>query len=103
MVKSPAHWQEPASDKASAAAEEKQLKVGQPSFKLPADGDVIAAAKQQGRGFSDCAVQVNRYSDNPAALRTRDVPVHKYEIPGTGADGGSARVEQQNRLAAKRK
>ena len=61
------------------------------------------AAKLAGRGFDSNPVDVLVRGDNPAALKTRDVPVHAYKVPSGGADGGSARVEQQNRLVAKRK
>jgi hypothetical protein len=101
-MKSPAKWQEPASDKASAAAEAKQLKVGTPQLTCK-DGDWLAAGKDQGRGFSNCAVQVNRYSDNPAALKTRDVPVHDYKLTDSGAGSGQARTQIQNWMAAKSK
>ena len=75
---------------ASAAAEEQQLKVGKPSFKLPADGDIHYAGKIAGRGFSNksmswCAVTAQRFAnaehegsrgtnlkDNKRASRTRD-------------------------------
>ena len=103
MVKSPAHWEQPASDKASAAAEEKQLRPGKSDLKAPRDSDWHYAAKQQGVGFSGNAIQVNRYSDNLAAVDYRNPSEHKYQIPGSGADGGGARMEQQNRLANQRK
>ena len=104
MVKSPAHWEQPASDKASAAAEQKQLKPGKSDLRAPKDSDWHFAGKQQGRGFSDCALQVNRYSDNPAAQAARQVSEHRYQVPsGAGAGVGSARIQQQNRLASKRK
>ena len=103
MAKSPAHWQQPASDKASAAAEEKQLKVGNADLKKPSDGDWHYAAKVQGRGFACNPVDVLVRGDNRAALKTRSVPVHDYKLTDTGAGTGEARVEIHNRLAAKRK
>ena len=102
MVKSPAHWEQPASDKASAAAEQKQLRPGKSDLKAPRDSDWHAAAKEQGRGFTCNPVSVNRYSDNPAAVDYRNPPEHRYKVTDTGAGTGPARVEIQNRLAAKR-
>jgi hypothetical protein len=102
MVKSPAYWTEPASDKASTAAEAKQLKPGKPQLTCK-DGDWIAAAKEQGRGFTDNAVAVLVKGSNPAALATRVTPVHNYKVTDSGAGTGNARTELQNRLAGKRK
>ena len=103
MVKSPARWQQPASDKASAVAEEKQLRPGKSDLPTPRDNDWLRQGKESGRGFCGNAIQVNHYSHNPAAGEYRNPPEHKYNLPSGGADGGSARVEQQNRLASKRK
>jgi hypothetical protein len=59
--------------------------------------------KESGVGFSGNAIQVNRYSDNPAAGDYRRPPEHRYTIPGSGMGGGSAKVEMQNNLAKQRK
>src|SRR5262245_18174546 len=47
MVRSPTHWEQPASDKASAAAEEKQLRPGKSDLKAPRDSDWHFAGKQR--------------------------------------------------------
>jgi len=57
-AKSPAHWHEPASDKGSAAQQQKQLKPGKSDLKAPANSDWHYAAKQQGVGFSGNATAV---------------------------------------------
>jgi hypothetical protein len=76
---SPAHWHEPASDKGSAAQEQKQLKPGKSDLKAPANSDWHYAAKQQGVGFSGNATAVLSHSgDNPAAGQYRNPPEHKY-------------------------
>jgi len=52
MVKSPAHWTQPASDKASAAAEQKQLRPGKSQADLEAalkSSDYKAAAQASRR------------------------------------------------------
>jgi hypothetical protein len=105
MTRSPAHWQQPASDKASAAQEAKQLKLGKPSFEKPADMDWVRAAKENlGQGFSNNAVAVLvGGDDNPAALPTRQIPEHRYQVTHSGTGTGAARAEIQNRLASKRK
>jgi hypothetical protein len=103
MVKSPAHWEMPASDKASAAAEEKQLRPGKPSLKTPSDMDWHRQAKAEGAGFSGNAMFGWRYPDNPAAGEYRKPPEHRYKLTDTGAGTGPARVEIQNRLANQRK
>jgi hypothetical protein len=104
MVKSPAHWTQPASDKASAAAEQKQLKPGKSDLQTPRDQDWIRQGKESGVGFTGNATAVlHRGPDNPAAQATRQVAEHRYQVPGTGAGAGNARIEQQNRLGSKRK
>jgi hypothetical protein len=105
MVKSPAHWTQPASDKGSAAQEQKQLKPGKSDFKLPADGDVHSAAKVRGRGFSNNPVDVLVRGDNPSALPTRETKVHDYSRGQTdfGSGSGAQRVEIQNRQPVSRK
>src|SRR5262245_40249553 len=67
MVKSPAHWTQPASDKASAAAEQRQLKPGKSDLATPRDMDWHKAAKEQGLGFSCNPNVVLVRGDNPAA------------------------------------
>ena len=105
MVKSPAHWQQPASDKGSAAQEQKQLRPGKSDLQAPRDSDWHRAAKEAGVSFSGNATAVlHRGPDNPAAQPTRQVSEHRYKLTDTGAGTGPARVEIQNRLAnAKRK
>jgi hypothetical protein len=103
MVKSPAHWTQPASDKASAAAEQKQLRPGKPDLQTPRDADWHKAAKASGVGFSVNAAAVLVRGDNPAAGQYRNPPEHKYKLTDSGAGTGNARVEIQNRLASKRK
>ena len=95
MVKSPAHWEQPASDKGSAAQEEKQLKPGKSDLPTPRDSDWIRQAKESGTGFSGNATAVYRYADNPAA--GANPPEHRYKLTDTGAGTGPARVEIQNR------
>jgi hypothetical protein len=76
-AKSPAHWHEPASDKGSAAQQQKQLKPGKSDLKAPANSDWHYAAKQQGVGFSGNATAVpkpqRRQSDSGS-----NPPEHKY-------------------------
>jgi hypothetical protein len=103
MVKLPARWTQPASDKASAAAEQKQLKPGKSDLATPRDMDWHKAAKESGVGFACNPISVPVRGDNPAAGSYRNPPEHKYQIPGTGADGGLSRVWLQNTLAGKRK
>src|SRR5262249_31373425 len=56
MVKS-AHWQKPASDKGSAAQEQRQLKPGKSDLQAPRDMDWHKLAKDKlGVGFSGNAV-----------------------------------------------
>ena len=98
-----AKWQKPDDSKAVAATREQELKPGKSDLKAPRDSDWHFTGKQQGRGFSGCAVQVNRYSDNPAAQPTRQVPEHKYRTQPFGGDSGMQRLAMQNQLAAKRK
>jgi hypothetical protein len=103
MVKSPAHWQQPASDKASAAAEQKQLKPGKSDLTVGRDQDWHKAAKEQGIGFTCNPASVLVRGDNPAAGEYRNPPEHRYRLTDTGAGTGQARATMQNRLAAKRK
>jgi hypothetical protein len=103
MVKSPAHWEQPASDKASAAAEEKQLKPGKPELKTPRDMNWHKAAKDGGAGFTTNAAAVYRYSTNPAGGEYRNPPEHEYQTTPFGGDSGPERVLTQNRLASERK
>ena len=104
MTKSPAHWEQPASDKASAAAEQKQLRPGKSDLPTPRDMDWHRQAKDNGAGFSGNATAVvHRGPDNPAAGQYRNPPEHKYKLTDTGAGTGPARVEIQNRLANQRK
>jgi hypothetical protein len=49
MTKSPAHWEQPASDKGSAAQEQKQLRPGKSDLKAPRDSDWHYAGKPQRR------------------------------------------------------
>ena len=102
MTRSPAHWQQPASDKGSAAQEQKQLKPGKSDLPTPRDSDWHYAAKVGGHGFSGNAVQVNRYSDNSAAGDYCNPPEHRYKLNHTGAGSGESRIEIQNRLAKQR-
>src|SRR5262249_36545960 len=102
MVKSPARWEQPASDKASAAAEEKQLKPGKSDLAIPRDMDWHKAAKEQGVGFSGNAVDTLVRGANPAAGAYRNPVEHKYQLTDSGAGTGNARVEIQNRLAKQR-
>jgi hypothetical protein len=98
MTKSPAHWEKPASDKGSAAQEQKQLKPGKSDLTTPRDMDWHYAGKQQGVGFSGNATAVVHHGpDNPAAVDYRNPPQHN------GANSGPARVAIQNTLASKRK
>jgi hypothetical protein len=103
MVKSPAHWEQPASDKGSAAQEQRQLKPGKSDLPTPRDMDWHKAGKEQGVGFSGNAAAVLVRGDNPAAGEYRNPPEHKYRLTDSGAGTGNARVEIQNRLASKRK
>jgi hypothetical protein len=103
MTKSPAHWQQPASDKASAAAERRQLKPGKSDLPTPRDSDWHKAAKESGVGFSNNAVQVLVRGDNPAAGEYRKPPEHRYRTQPFGGDSGSQRLAMQNELAAKRR
>ena len=77
MAKSPAHWEQPASDKASAAAEEKQLRPGKSDLQAPRDMDWHRAAKESGVGFTCNPVSVPVRGDNPAAQAYRNPPEHK--------------------------
>ena len=104
MVKSPAHWEQPASDKASAAAEQKQLRPGKSDIPTPRDMDFHKLAKDSlGVGFSCNANDTLVRGDNPAAGQYPNPPEHKYKLTDTGAGTGPARVEIQNRLANQRK
>jgi hypothetical protein len=103
MVKSPAHWEKPASDKGSAAQEQRQLKPGKSDLPTPRDSDWHRAAKEAGVGFTGNAAAVLVRGDNPAAGEYRNPPEHKYRLTDSGAGTGNARVEIQNRLASKRK
>jgi hypothetical protein len=104
MTKSPAHWEQPASDKGSAAQEQKQLRPGKSDLKAPRDSDWHYAGKQQGVGFSGNAPAVLSHSgDNPAVGDYRNPPEHKYKVTDTGAATGPARVEIQNRLAGSKR
>jgi hypothetical protein len=53
----------------------------------------------QGLGFCNNPVDVLVRGDNPAALKTRNTPVHDYDRGQTdfGAGSGAQRVEIQNR------
>jgi hypothetical protein len=103
MVKSPSHWEKPASDKGSAALEQKQLRPGKSDLPTPRDSDWHKAAKESGVGFSGNPTAVLVRGDNPAAQAYRSPPEHKYRVTDYGAATGPARVELQNRLATKRK
>ena len=104
MTKSPAHWEQPASDKASAAAEEKQLRPGKSDIPTPRDMDFHKLAKDKlGVGFSGNAVDTLVRGANPAAGEYRNPPEHRYNLTDSGAGSGEARTEIQNRLASKRK
>jgi hypothetical protein len=104
MVKSPAHWEQPASDKGSAAQEQRQLKPGKSDLQTPRDMDFVKLAKDSaGVGFSCNPIAVLVRGDNPAAGEYRNPPEHKYRLTDSGAGTGNARVEIQNRLASKRK
>ena len=89
MVKSPAHWQQPASDKGSAAQAQKQLRPGKSDLPTPRDSDWIRQAKESGVGFSGNATAVlHRGPDNPAAVDYRNPPEHRYKLTDTGAATG---------------
>ena len=103
MTKSPAHWQQPASDKGSAAQEQKQLRPGKSDLATPRDMDWHKQAKESGVGFTGNPVSVLVRGDNPAAVDYRNPPEHRYKLTDSGAGSGEARVEIQNRLASKRK
>jgi hypothetical protein len=97
-----AWWQQPASDKGSAAAEEKELKGGKASIPMPRDGDFIRAGKIAGIGYAGNATAiVSNSDDNPKALATRITPNHDYKLTDYGAGTAQSRVELQNKLAAK--
>jgi hypothetical protein len=104
MVKSPAHWEQPASDKGSAAQEAKQLKPGKSDLPTPRDMDWHRQGKEQGVGFSGNATAVvHRGPDNPAAGEYRKTAEHRYQTTPYGGDSGVERVAMQNNLARKRK
>ena len=104
MTKSPAHWEQPASDKGSAAQEQKQLRPGKSDIPTPRDMDFHKLAKDKlGLGFSGNAVATLVRGDNPAAGEYRNPPEHRYKLTDTGAATGPARAEIQNRLASTRK
>ena len=98
MVKSPAHWEQPASDKGSAAQEQKQLRPGKPDLPTPRDMDW----HRQGKESGVATAVVHRGPDNPAAVDYRNPPEHRYELTDSGAKTGEARTEIQNRLAKQR-
>jgi hypothetical protein len=102
-VKSPAHWQQPASDKGSAAQEQRQLKPGKSDLPTPRDSDWHKAAKESGVGFTGNAAAVLVRGENPSVQEYRNPPEHRYKLTDTGAATGPARVEIQNRLAKQRK
>ena len=103
MTKSRAHWQQPASDKASAAAEQRQLKPGKSDLRTPRDMDWHKAAKESGVGFSNNPLSVLVRSNNPAAGDYRKPPEHVYKTTPYGGDSGMERAAMQNKLASKRK
>ena len=99
-----AQWEQPASDKASAAAEEKQLRPGKSDIPTPRDMDFVKLAKDSaGVGFSCNPISVVVRGDNPAAGEYRNPPEHKHKLTDSGPGTGPARIEIQNRLAKQRK
>ena len=99
MTKSPAHWEQPASDKASAA-----VRPGKSDIPTPRDMDFHKLAKGKlGVGFSCNANDTLVRGDNPAAGQYRNPPEHKYDLKEFGANSGPARVAIQNTLAKQRK
>src|SRR5262245_65617990 len=104
MTKSPAHWEQPASDKASAAAEQRQLRPGKSDIPTPRDMDFHKLAKDKlGVGFSCNANDTLVRGDNPAAGQYRNPPEHKYKPTDTFAAPGPSRAQTQNRPANQRK
>jgi len=103
MTKSPAHWEQPASDKGCAAQEQKQLRPGKSDLQTPRDMDWHKAGKEQGLGFSWNPRAVLVRGDNPAAGEYRRPPEHRYQTQPYGGDSGPQRLAMQNKLASKRK
>jgi hypothetical protein len=99
-----ASWSKPPSSKGANAANEGDLQVSKTARpKIPSDGDWIRAAKAAGVDFSGNPTRVLVNGDNPAALDTRNTPVHKYTLTDSGTGAGNSRMEIQNRLAKSRK
>jgi hypothetical protein len=100
-----AHWERPGFDRGTAVDQEKEIKVGKPAIPAPRDMDWVRATKDKlGRGFAGNAVAtLVRGTGSAPAQEYRNPPEHRYQVPDTGAGVGSARIEQQNRLAKQRK
>jgi hypothetical protein len=86
MVKSSAHWEQPASDKGSAAQEQKQLKPGKSDLTTPRDMDWHYAGKQQGVGFSGNATGLVEPQSGFAYI---SFPIRRRFIMLRGGDNGA--------------